>query len=52
MGGRRNTDSERQAGATAQKRPWLAPKAEAQPVRTITAGTFTPLSDGTGGCHS
>lgn len=52
MSRREKSDFDRQPGATAQKKPWLAPTAEAQPVRTITAGTFTPLSDGTGGCHS
>ena len=45
-------ESNPQAASTAQKKKWLAPTAEVQPVRTITAGTFTPLSDGTSGCHS
>ena len=52
MSRRENEVSGRPAPATAQKKPWLAPTAEAQPVRTITAGTFTPNADGTGGCHS
>ena len=51
MSRRENSDPDRQAAATVQKKPWLAPRAEAQPVRIITAAGGSPNPDGTG-CHS
>lgn len=47
---RETSDSDRHSAA--QKKPWLAPKAQVQPVRAITAGTTAGTADGTGGCHS
>ncbi|HEX8261395.1 MAG TPA: hypothetical protein VF547_00820 [Allosphingosinicella sp.] len=52
MSRRDNSDSDGLTPATEQKKPWIAPTAEAQPVRAITAGLSSPNTDGTSGCHS